>query len=47
MTGPAFILTAVSFTLLLIYLAIIGFLLDRAVLQLQRLLSWDKASASR
>ena len=28
-------------------IGLIGFLLDRTVLQLQRLLSWDKASASR
>jgi nitrate/nitrite transport system permease protein len=28
-------------------IGLIGYLLDRAMLQLQRLLSWDKATASR
>jgi nitrate/nitrite transport system permease protein len=28
-------------------IGLIGFLLDRTMLQLQRFLSWDKASASR
>jgi nitrate/nitrite transport system permease protein len=28
-------------------IGLIGYLLDRSVLQLQRWLSWDKASASR